>query len=133
MWKYTIPKEYVIFLKLELRKKNSTIEIAECSNLEKVHILNQNLYSKMIHSFGLNKIIVQNIPMEFDDYDIHVCCIHRVGESEFKKECKKYAKLKIKLPLTEKIKSSTRSRKNRIGFHFGIFILLLIGIFVITY
>ncbi|KAF1740576.1 hypothetical protein MXB_2141, partial [Myxobolus squamalis] len=95
-WKYSLPKEDVIYSKLELRKDDSTLEIAEYNNVRRDMKLGNTVYSDIVQSFTFNKIILQNIPVQLNGYDIYICAIHRVGELEFKKMCMKYAKIKIK-------------------------------------
>ncbi|KAF1741642.1 hypothetical protein MXB_2826, partial [Myxobolus squamalis] len=82
---YLIPQKKILFLQLGMRKDNTTIKVAECNNAEKVENLGDSIYTEMVQSFTLNKIVLQNIPLHLNDYGIYVCSIHRVKDAKLKK------------------------------------------------
>ncbi|KII66073.1 hypothetical protein RF11_08733 [Thelohanellus kitauei] len=94
-WMFLIDEINVIFMKLQLRKSNTTFEISELGDHGKSLSVKNHTLSHIVQSFTFNKLILQRVTKDIDGHDIVICAIHRVGNKKLKEYCNKYATFKI--------------------------------------
>lgn len=130
-WKYRVPQEDIIFVHLQLRKDNMSIDVIECDSHGKNKNLVENSLSSMVKLFSLQKIILQNIPPYLNDYDIYLCCYYRKNLKSFGQSCVKYAKIKLHQTFDDRLKTTGSLNSEVFPVIVGVSLFFLcLGVFI---